>query len=111
MKSKLQSFKASLAAFCKSIGVNMYHDNAQKETGNYGVWYALGERRDVADDVTAENVPIVTVQIWTKEEYSDLPEKLENYFDDMGYAWDCETYAVYEDTVQRYHYGWSMEVL
>lgn len=111
MNLKIKKFKSDLAEFCKSCNVDMSHNESMKNTGNYGIWYEMGESRIDANDRTAEKVPVISVQIWTKEEYSSLPDKFEDYFDDMDYEWENQTYADYDNSVQRYHYGWTVEVI
>lgn len=108
MKSKIQDFKTKLVCFCAMYDVAMSHNESHEETGNYGIWYEMGESRLDADSMTAEKVPVISVQIWTKDEYSELPDLLEDFFDRIECAWDNETYADYDEELQRYHYGWTM---
>lgn len=110
MNTKIKKFKTDLTAFCKSCGVDMYHNESLKSTRNYGIWYEMGGAYLFADDRTVEKEPIFSVQIWTQEEYSSLPGKLEEYFDDMNYVWALQTYADYDSAVQRYHYGWTVSM-
>lgn len=111
MNLKIQKFKIDLIKFCKSCGVEIYHNESLKNTGDYGIWYEIGESRIIANDRTAEKCPIISVQIWTKTEYSELPEKFEEYFDDMDYAWENQTFADYDSITQRYHYGWTVDIV
>lgn len=111
MNLRIQQFKTALIAFCKGCGVDMYHNESLKETGDYGIWYEMGERRLDANDRVSEKSPVISVQIWTKKEYSELPGKLEDFFDSYDAAWECQTYADYDSEVQRYHYGWTVELI
>lgn len=110
MNLKIQMFKTDLITFCKSCGVYMYHNESFKETGDYGIWYEMGESRLDANDCTAEKCPIISVQIWTKKEYSELPDKFEEFFDNFDIAWENQTYADYDSATKRYHYGWTVNI-
>ena len=107
--SKIQAFKDQLVAFCDTVGLNMYHNESLKDTGDYGVWYELGVTRFIADDRTAEKAPELSVQLWTTKEYSDLPEKMEEFFDSTEECyWENQTYADYDSDNHMYHYGWTV---
>lgn len=111
MHLKIQRFKQKLLEFCKNCNVAMCHNESPNETGDFGIWYELGENRIDANDKAAEKCPIVSVQFWTKSEYSEIVDKFEKFFDDAGYAWENQTYADYDTEIQRYHYGWTVEII
>ena len=109
MRLRILSFKAKLAEFCKSCNVTMYHNESLKDTGDYGIWYELGETRLIADDRTSEKAPELSVQIWTETEYSELPDRFEEFFDGLEEClWENQTYADYDSDIGRYHYGWTV---
>jgi hypothetical protein len=107
---RLTELKQALAQFGASKNVTITHDFSHKETGNYGVWYPVRRKSLHADDIPVETADIVSVQLWLREEYSELPDQLEAFFRSLDLAYDMQTYADYEEEVSRYHYGWLVEI-
>lgn len=79
---------------------NTYHDKAHEEPNEYIVWTELGENTFRAEGVD-EYAERYSVTVYTKEEFSEIPEKLRYLFSEADYAFEDPTVYFDEKTDYR----------
>lgn len=88
----------------------VYHNEANQEKGNYIVWHRIGVRAMNADNGRAEKADRIAVDFFTKEEFPEIPDKLEC-------AFSCNQLAfrgpdiVYHQEMKVTQYAYTVEVI
>ncbi len=87
---------------------NVYHDKAHTEPDEYVVWTEVGENTFRAEGA-AEKADRYAVTVYTKKEYSEIPDKLRNLFSDADYAWE-DPMIMYDEQTGYRSYSYTVEV-
>ncbi len=82
---------------------------AHAPSGTYGTYSEDGENRLAGSNKTAENVLIVYVALFTKDDSSTPRTTIESALDGIPCAWYLNTVQFEEDT-GYIHYEWVCEV-
>lgn len=66
---------------------NTYHDKASKEKPEYIVWHEAYYQGYHADNVRIEEPKFIAVDLLTKNEFSDIPDRLRTAFEENSIAY------------------------
>ncbi len=62
------------------LNIPVFHSVAVKKTSNYIIWQEVRKGSLRAEGTAAESYSMVAVDFFTKDEFSVIPERLENIF-------------------------------
>lgn len=88
-----------------------YHDVAEKEPEEYLVWTVEGKRTFRADGMQDEAAGQITVDIYTKKEFSEVPERLEMLMDASDEVAYTDPAVGYDIKTGYTHYVYTVEVV
>ncbi|MCQ2460310.1 MAG: hypothetical protein MJ081_08080 [Ruminococcus sp.] len=88
----------------------VYHNEANQEKGNYIIWHEVGVNSMYADNSRAEKADRIAVDFFTKEEFPDIPEKLERAFSCHGMAFQGPE-IIYHEITKVKQYAYTIEVI
>ena len=105
LNDKLRAFGIGLTA----ISPNCYHYWQTGMVLPYIVWYELGEESALAGNNKKQEQAIsMAVHLFTKTEFDQLVDAVQEYLDGTaGTSWAL-TSAQYEDETGLIHYEWSV---
>ena len=95
-----------LLSCCKAT----YHKEADKEPNEFIVWNEVGERSFNADNVRCEESTLIAVDFLTKEEFSQVPEKLKKAFRENEISYRGPE-IIYNKDTKRTQYAYTCEVI
>lgn len=87
-----------------------YHTEAQK-SDRYFVWQEDGSNNLLAEGVHAEKAVTGTTDLFTKNEFDEWKEAIENSFDASPCIFWRLNSVQYEEDTGFYHYEWRWEVV
>lgn len=102
----LREFKELLL----TVGVDVYHFGSHKQS-EYIVWYEIGGIGLSGDNSIAESGAMIAVDFFTKNEYSEIPNRITNI---LG---SCDSIAIdtpeiiFDEETKIIHYAWTCEVV
>lgn len=100
-------FKEILLECCPAT----YHLEASKEPSEYIVWHEVGVGNTThADNVRQEETTLIAVDLLTKDEYSDIPDKIREKFRENELAYRGPEIIFNKDTKRR-QYAYTVEVV
>lgn len=92
-----------------SVTPNVYHDEVSPECEEYIIWSEIGINSLRADSVMTESVIRIALDIYTKKEFSEIPDKLQNALDKAFIAYDDPEIIYSQDTKWK-QYAYSLDV-
>ena len=98
-----------LKAALNACGVPVFHLEAAKSENRYIVWREVREKTLRANGKVAIRISVIAIDYFTKEEYDDLPKKIESAIDSIGAA-HSDAEIDYESDTGYSHYAWTCEV-
>ena len=99
----------ALKSALKACGVPVFHLEAAKAEKRYIVWREVREKTLRANGKVALRLHVIAVDFFTKDEYDELPNKIEVAIDSIGAAHD-DVEIDYEPDTGYIHYSWTCEV-
>lgn len=104
---KLQEIKG----FLQGITLNAYHQQAGEQKDTYIVWQEDGESDAVhADNRKEIQILDVTIDVFTKEEFPEIIERLQNAFNDNGIPFELLSIQ-YEIDTKYTHYEYLIQAV
>lgn len=106
LNKKLKSFRDDLKVLCD----NVFHYHTTDSTDEYIVWMEDGEASAISSDNGKEEQEItIFVDLYTKKEYSELVDDLQDLFQIRRYGFQLNAVQFEEDT-SFIHYTWQVQV-
>lgn len=96
----------ALLSVCSAV----YHNEANQEKGNYIVWHEIGVRAMNADNCRAEKADRIAVDLFTRDECSDLPDRLECALNCADLAFRGPD-VIYNQVMKITQYAYTVEVI
>ena len=96
--------------FCNAAE-HVYHGKASQEPGEYIVWEMSGKTSLRADGTGDTAAGRYTVDIYTRKEFSEIPEKLEALMDSCDEIFWTDPACNYNETTGYRHYVYTLEVV
>lgn len=93
-----------------AVTEKVYHTESQK-SDRYFVWQEDGANDLLAGGVHAEKAVTGTTDLFTKNEFDEWKEAIENSFDASPYIFWRLNSVQYEEDTGLYHYEWRWEVV
>ena len=103
---KLREFRDVLL----TVHDKVYHFESSKES-EYIVWHEVGNLTLRGDDVVAESGARIAVDFFTKDEYSEIPDKLANALTGCDEIYVSDFNVDYEKNTEYIHYAYTCEVI
>lgn len=89
---------------------NVYHRKALKEVEEYIVWNIYGKKSLRADGMQDEAVGRYIIDIYTKAEFSEVPDRLEKLCDMHDDVTIDSPACTYDEQTGYSHYVYTLEV-
>lgn len=102
----VSKFVEILLTCCKAT----YHLEADKEPNEFIVWSEVGERGFHADNIRSEETTLLAVDFLTKNEFSEVPEKIKQAFKEYEISYKGPEILFNKDT-KRIQYAYTVEVV
>lgn len=103
----------TLAAFkdiITSFGVDAYHFESFKKS-EYIVWREFGGISLSGDNQIAESGTLIAVDYFTKQEYSDIPDRITKRLDECDEIAVDQPTVIFDEDTKLIHYAWTCEVV
>ena len=99
-------FKDVLLQCCDAV----YHIEGYEEKADFIVWAEVGARTFEADDHRAEETTLIAVDFFTKKEFSDVPNKLKQAFEEYEISYKGPD-IVYDKDTGRRNFAYTVELI
>lgn len=97
--------------FLLDITLNTYHQEAWQQHDTYIVWAEDGESGAVhGDNRKVKQILDVTIDVFTKDEYPEIIERLQNAFNDKGIPFELLSIQ-YEPDTKYTHYEYLIQAV
>lgn len=93
-----------------TVGVEVFHFESQKQS-EYIVWYEIGGIRLSGDNSTAESGTMIAVDFFTKQEYSPVPDRIQEILGGCDSIAIDDPTIIYDEETKTIHYAWTCEVV
>lgn len=97
--------------FLLGITLNTFHQEAWQQPDTYIVWAEDGESGAVhGDDRKLEQILDVTIDVFTRDEYPEIIERLQQAFNDQGISFELLSIQ-YEASTKYTHYEYLIQAV
>lgn len=93
-----------------SVSSDVYHFESQKKS-EYIVWYEIGSVGLSGDNSIAETGTIIAVDYFTKQEYSEIPDRITAALDGCDNIAVDRPSVIFDEDLKLIHYAWTCEVV
>lgn len=88
----------------------VFHNEAYQVESEYVVWGETAKISLKANDGKAEAGYVVGLDFFTKDEFSDIPDELEELFEKNDIAYQ-DVEIIYDEEHKETHYAYTLEVI
>lgn len=93
-----------------TVSDDVYHLESHKES-EYIIWHEVGGFKLSGDNSSAETARMIAVDFFTREEYSDIPDKLTAALENCDEIAVDTPEVIYDEDSHLIHYAWTAEVI
>ena len=108
--TSLQTRLETIANEIKAISSVIHHYKRNEVSAPFGVWAEQYEEDSNYSDNHKQDQGIhIQLDYYTQEEFDEVLDDLQDYFDANEYPWNLDS-VLYEDDTNMIHYTWSFTV-